>query len=265
MIKKAKLLFLVLKKKFLKLGQGYFNFVDSNVECNICGYKSNRFKSNNWHSYTICPYCSSDVRQRLFMASISLLDKFNLDEIIRNKNILHFAPSNSLGKLIKNYTKHYKTADFLAEGYVYDSIDFNIDISNMKTIKDESFDCVIAFDVLEHVPDDKAGIKEVYRVLCQGGYSIFTVPQKDNLKNTIEDLSITDRTEREKIFGQHDHLRIYGDDFVTMLEDVGFEVTAVNESFFDKEIVEHFVLFPPILSNNPLATNYRKVFFGKKR
>ena len=254
----------IIRISLFNLQQIYFYFVRSNVECNICHYKANKFNSDSWQLYCICPYCSSTVRQRLLMASLSFLDKFSFNNIISNKKILHFAPENSLGKIIKRKAKEYKTADFFAEGYSYSNIDYNIDISNMKSIKDEYFDCVIACDVLEHVPDHLGGIKEVFRILNKGGYCIFTVPQKDNLKFTIEDLSITDKKERERIFGQHDHLRIYGDDFFNMLQEAGFEVTAVNENFFNKNIVDRFVLFPPILSKHPLATNYRKIFFGKK-
>ena len=49
-----------------------------------------------------------------------------------------------------------------------------------------------------------------------------------------------------------------------MLQESGFEVTAVDESFFNKDIVNHHVLFPPILSKKPLATNYRKIFLGRR-
>jgi len=254
----------IIKMPLFKLQQIYFQIVGSNVECNICHYKAHKFNSDSWHLYCNCPYCSSSVRQRLLMASLSSLDNFSFDNIISNKKILHFAPEKSLGKLIQRKAKEYRTADFFAEGYSYDKIDYNIDISNMKAIENESFDCVIACDVLEHVPDHIGGIREVYRILNKGGYCIFTVPQKDNLKVTYEDLSITDKKERERVFGQYDHLRIYGDDFITILQDSGFEVTAVNESFFVKDIVDHYVLFPPILSKHPLATNYRKIFFGKK-
>src|SRR5207237_10588391 len=109
------------------------------------------------------------------------------------------------------------------------------------------------------------GIKEVHRILNVDGFCIFTVPQKDNLKKTFEDFSVTEPKEREKIFGQFDHLRIYGDDFTDILTSCGFKVTAINEFSFDKNIAAKYVLFPPVLSANPLATNYRKVFFGQKK
>lgn len=253
-----------ISKLHINTRQAYYNIFGSKVECNICHYKATKLNNDCWHLYCNCPNCSSGVHERLLMASLTYLDKFSFDTIISNKKVLHFAPEKSLRKIIQRIAKDYKTADFLAEGYSYDNIDFQLDISDMKTIKNETFDCVIACDVLEHVPNHIGGMKEVYRILKKGGYCIFTVPQKDKLKKTIEDLSITDGNEREKMFGQHDHLRIYGDDFISMLEDSGFEVTAVNESFFDNNMVDHFVLSPPILSKHPLATNYRKVFFGKK-
>ena len=251
-------------KQYLKLSQVYFKITGYKVECNICHYKANKLNSDMWHLYTGCPNCGSGIRQRLIMASFVFLDDFNFDKIIKDKNILHFAPEKELGRIIQRHAKNYKTADFFAEEYSYDEVDYNLDISNMKNIQDATYDCVIACDVLEHVTNHIDGIKEVYRILTNGGYCIFTVPQKNDLEYTLEDLSILDPKEREKVFGQKDHLRMYGDDFVDMLKDVGFEVTAVNEKFFDKKIVEKFVLFPPILSKKPLATNYRKVFFGKK-
>jgi SAM-dependent methyltransferase len=248
----------------LKIQQFYFHIAGSKVECNICNFKANKFNSGSWHLYCTCPLCSSMVRQRLLIASLTYLDELSFNRIINDKKVLHFAPEKSLRKLIQSKAKEYKTADFLAEGYAYDNIDYNIDISDMKALRSESFDCIIACDVLEHVTDHIGGMTEVYRVLNRDGYCILTVPQKDNLKKTFEDLSITDKKERERLFGQSDHLRIYGDDFTTMLQYVGFKVTAVDESFFDRDIVTRHVLFPPVLSKHPLATNYRKIFFGRK-
>lgn len=249
----------------LKSSQIYFNIAGSEVECNVCHYKTNKFGSDGWHQFSECPSCFSSVRQRLLVASLSLLDAFSFDRLIRNKKVLHFAPEKSLGKMIQDAASVYRTADFLTGNYSYSHIDYRIDISGMNEIPDASFDCVIACDVLEHVPDHRGAMKEVHRILTAGGYCIFTVPQKDNLETTLEDLSITSGKERERMFGQHDHLRIYGNDFVSMLQDSGFEVTAVNESFFNSKTVERFVLFPPVLSTHPLATNYRKIFFGKKK
>ena len=253
------------KEFYLQSTQVYYNVAGNDVECNICHYKANKLSNDPWHLYCICPKCYSTVRHRLLLASLSLLEDFNFKKLINGKRVLHFAPEKHLEKIISQQAGFYRTADFFTDGYSYQNIDFNIDISDMKNIENESYDCVIACDVLEHVPNHRQGISEVFRVLKPNGYCIFTVPQKDNLAETIEDLTITNPKERERIFGQYDHLRIYGDDFVDILSKSGFDVTAVNETFFDKEIAERYVLYPPILSKNPLATNYRKVFFGRKK
>lgn len=255
----------ILKKSYLNLLRIYFKIAGSKVECNICHYKANRFSSDIWHLYCNCPYCGSSVRLRLLWASLTSLENFSFDKIINNKSVLHFAPEEAISKKLREKTKLYKTADFFAQGYSYHNIDYNLDISDMKTIHNNSFDCVIACDVLEHVHNHIEAIKEVHRILRNGGFCIFTVPQKDNLTITYEDASITDPEERKKAFGQSDHLRIYGNDFADILKEYGFDVVAVNESYFRKDDIEKFVLFPPILSNHPLATNYRKVFFGQKR
>jgi SAM-dependent methyltransferase len=254
----------LVKVPYLNLTQIYYSNIDAPVECNICNYKAMRLKSDEWHLYCICPRCDSAVRSRLLIASLKLLDNFNIDKIINKKRVLHFAPEKPIEKKFREKAAVYKTADLFTGGNYYSNIDYNIDISNMKAIENGSFDVVVALDVLEHVPNHIDAIKEVYRVLELGGFCIFTVPQKDNLQTTFEDPSVIDPKERTRLFGQEDHVRIYGDDFEDILKSCGFEVTAVNETYFDEALVKKHVLFPPILSERPLATNYRKVFFGKK-
>lgn len=241
-----------------------FKTLKGNVECNICGWKDFKLKSNNWHHYIICPNCGSKVRHRLFFAIINHSNDLNIDNLITDKKILHFAPHKSIYKSLKAKAKEYKTADLLAEGYSYSHIDYNIDMTNMSDIEEGSFDCVIAFDVLEHIPNHIEAIQEACRVLRKGGYCIFTVPQKDGLEKTFEDLTITDPKRRSETFGQSDHWRIYGSDFKDMIERAGFQVFVRDEKSLDKEIVSRNVLYPPILSQNPLATNNRKIYFGRK-
>lgn len=242
-----------------------YSILPAKVECNICHYKTDKFQSDGWHLYSICPNCLSSVRHRLLFGSLFQLKTGKMEHTIKNKDVLHFAPEGFIQKIFVGITTKYKTADFFAEGYDYSKIDFCLDISDMTDIKDESYDCIIACDVLEHVSNDIGAIKEAYRILRKGGYCIFTFPQKDNLKITYEDLSVVNPNERIKHFGQLDHLRIYGDDFINKMEENGFEVNTVDASQFDKEARERFVLAPPVLSENPLATNYRKIFYGLKK
>jgi len=249
---------IVLKNQF------YYAFAKSRVECNICHYKADKLASDTWHKNAHCPSCGSGVRHRLIFATFQHLNDFSFKKLIDGKKVLHFAPEKSVSEILKHHSQEYKTADYFAEGYSYKNIDFNLDISKMPTIADDSFDCAIACDVLEHVTNDINGIKEVYRILKKGGYCIFTVPQRDHLKITYEDVSITKPADREKAYGQVDHLRIYGDDFSSIMENCGFKVTEINETNFSKEVVDRNVLFPPVLSKNINATNYRKVFIGLK-
>jgi hypothetical protein len=90
------------------------------------------------------------------------------------------------------------------------------------------------------------------------------VPQKDHLERTFEDPSIRSPAERERQFGQSDHLRIYGDDFPNLLESAGFCVTSIDEHSFPADLAQRHVLYPPQRSPHPLATNFRKVFFARK-
>jgi SAM-dependent methyltransferase len=89
---------------------------------------------------------------------------------------------------------------------------------------DPNFTGVITSHVLEHVPDDQAAISEMHRVLVPGGWALVIVPVNDELETTFEDASIKSRWQRERFFGQHDHVRVYGRDFPFRLRAVGFDV-----------------------------------------
>lgn len=62
----------------------------------------------------------------------------------------------------------------------------------------------------------------LFRVLAPGGLAFIQVPIKGSV--TLEDLSVTDPARRTELFGQADHLRLYGSDIRQRLEPVGFVV-----------------------------------------
>lgn len=235
------------------------NLRGDNVECPACGWRGLRFVDDVWHEGAICPKCGSDTRHRLLLSGLMRLPELSMDALVRNKDVLHFAPEPQIGRKLRPYTRKYVTADVQSW-----KADLNLNISNMPSVNPESFHLVIACDVLEHVERDRDALLEIHRILKKDGAAILTVPQKDHAAVTYEDLSITDPHEREKAFGQWDHLRIYGSDFVQKVESAGFKVSVVDENSFDDKIVSRFVLKPPKLSRHPLATNYRKVFFCRK-
>jgi SAM-dependent methyltransferase len=95
---------------------------------------------------------------------------------------------------------------------------------------DNSFDLVICNHLLEHVPNDMDAMKELLRVLKVGGEAILQVPISKNSAKTIEDWSVTTPEERERAFGQFDHVRIYGQDYTDRLTLAGFKVERINIS-----------------------------------
>jgi SAM-dependent methyltransferase len=225
-----------------------------NVLCNICGWSGRRFASDQWHPRTVCWRCGSEVRHRLLAAALNS----RFVGLLEDKRVLHFAPERAFSTLFTKTTSLYRTAN------IDGSADLRLDLTTMPNVKSGSYDIVIACDVLEHVADDHAALLEIRRVLTPGGWAILTVPQKDGLEETYEDPRITDPRERERAFGQWDHLRIYGDSFVAIVGKAGFRVSAISSADFPSAAVKRNVLFPPVLSTHPLATNHRKVFFAQK-
>ena len=231
----------------------------SRVQCNLCEWQGRRLLSDAWHPHTICPNCGSQVRHRLMVAAMNSFEPLSFKNLVNDKNVLHFAPEPLLSPMLISASNQYLTAD-----YARDDTDLQLDMCDMRVLDDNSFDLIIACDVLEHVSNDSIALNELYRILKPEGCAILTIPQKDDLKETFEDRTITTEAGRLEAFGQEDHLRIYGDDFPETLKSHNFSVTTIDERNFDDETVKKNVLFPPVLSPHPLATNYRKVFFALK-
>jgi len=105
-------------------------------------------------------------------------------------------------------------------------VDDTVDITDMP-YADRTFDLVICSHVLEHVPQDRAAMREVARVLKETGTALIMVPFHD-APVTDEDPSITSPAEREVRFGQHDHVRYYGRDIIERLTMAGLRVHAAR-------------------------------------
>lgn len=93
---------------------------------------------------------------------------------------------------------------------------------------DNSFDVIYCSHVLEHVVDDRQAMQEFYRVLRPGGWAVLLVPITAD--QTFEDPAIVSPQDRLQMFGQADHVRRYGPDFVDRLKDAGFEVRVIRVS-----------------------------------
>jgi SAM-dependent methyltransferase len=86
---------------------------------------------------------------------------------------------------------------------------------------DACFDAILCSHVLEHVPDDHRAMRELARILKPDGWALFMVPMKR--ETTIEDPSITDPVERDRLFGHPEHVRRYGLDIADRLTEAGFD------------------------------------------
>ncbi len=146
------------------------------------------------------------------------------DFFTSKKKVLHMAPEQCFLNRFKKLNHQYITAD------LYSPIaDIKADITNLP-FDDDSFDVIFCNHVLEHIQEDTKAMKELFRVMKKGGMGIFQIPQDLNRTKTFEDNSITNRKERAKIFGQYDHVRIYGRDYFDKLRSVGFKVKEVDYS-----------------------------------
>ena len=140
-----------------------------------------------------------------------------------NLKVLHFAPEQAFYKRFKKLKNlAYTTTDLNSP-----LADVKADICNLP-FESNSFDVILCNHVLEHIPDDTKAMKELLRVLKPGGWGVFQIPQDLSREITFEDHSITDKKERTRIFGQYDHVRIYGRDFFEKLRSIGFKVTEID-------------------------------------
>ena len=150
-------------------------------------------------------------------------DFFSESETNSALRVLHFAPEQAFYRRFRNL----KNLDYVTTDLNSPLADVKADICNLP-FKDNEFDFILCNHVLEHIPDDTKAMQELFRVLKPSGMGLFQIPQDLSRKITFEDDTITDRKERTKIFGQYDHVRIYGYDYFDKLRGIGFRVDEVD-------------------------------------
>jgi SAM-dependent methyltransferase len=190
--------------------------------CPVCGKSSSRFRTFGIirREDAQCAHCGALERHRLLWLFLSTkTDLFDG----KAKKMLHVAPELCFENRFKRLLgSNYITADLLDNRAVV-----KMDITNIQC-PDQSFDVVYCSHVLEHVPDDRRAMREFYRVLKNDGWAILLVPI--NSEKTFEDPTVTSPEERLKVFGQKDHVRRYGPDYVNRLREAGFNVESTRVS-----------------------------------
>ncbi len=167
----------------------------------------------------LCPGTLSLERHRLLWLYLERETSFLKEKI----KVLHVAPEQIFYKLFKRY-KHW---DYTTTDLHSPLADVVADLCDLP-FENHSYDLILCNHVLEHIPDDLKAMSELYRVLKRGGTLIAQVPMNPNLDKTYEDKSITYPKERARLFGQYDHLRVYGQDYFLKLESVGFSSKNVQ-------------------------------------
>ena len=130
----------------------------------------------------------------------------------------------------------FKFLSLALENLDYTTTDLNSPLADVKAditaipFDNDQYDLIICNHVLEHIPDDLKAMREIYRVLKPGGLAILQVPYEADRETTFQDDTITDPKKRAEIFGQYDHVRVYGMDYFQRLESVGFRVEAFDIS-----------------------------------
>lgn len=108
---------------------------------------------------------------------------------------------------------------------------------------DDHFDIIMGNHLIEHVADDRKVMDEYFRVMKPGGWGIFQVPMDRNNPETMEDPNVTDPAERERLYWQSDHVRLYGMDYADRYRKAGFEVEEIDlKALFGTERFERCAL-----------------------
>lgn len=145
-------------------------------------------------------------------------------------NLLHMAPEDAM---VPWYRRHFT--------YLSGDLDpvramVAMDITALP-LRTASMDAVICIHVLEHIPDDRKAMAELFRVLKPGGWGSVQVPMAG--EHTLEDPTVTSPRERKRLFGQCDHVRSYGRDFAGRLEQAGFRCLVLpKENLSDAGALE---------------------------
>jgi SAM-dependent methyltransferase len=196
----------------------------------VCRHSSRRFRQygNPPRAEAQCIHCGSLERHRFVW--LFLTEHTDLFDG-RSRRVLHFAPERALEPLLRERLgAGYHTADIVRA-----DVELQLDVTNL-ALASQSFDVVLCSHVLEHVPDDRLAMTEIHRVLAEQGWGLVIVPVRASV--TFEDPTVDTPEKRLRVFGQSDHVRLYGLDIVDRLNAAGLNVDThrASDTFSEGEI-----------------------------
>lgn len=212
-------------------------YAGKNVQCPVCEHSFKKFLPYGRQSRAnaLCPNCLALERHRLMY--LYLQEKTNFFR--ENLKVLHVAPEACF---IDRF-EQMKNLDYITADIESPLAKVKMDIHDIP-FEANTFDVVFCNHVMEHVDDDIKSMSELHRVLKPDGWGIIQIPIFHPVPETTdEDVSITDPDERERRFGQSDHVRLYGKDYPERLKKGGFKVTVDDYVLkLPKDQVEKFAL-----------------------
>ncbi len=182
-----------------------------------------------------CPRCGASPRERLMHY---LLDTGAID-LPRGSAVLHCAPNEaSLVARIRAAAGDYVPGDLFPE--VYRNVPDIRRVDLMALDEEARFDRIYASHVMEHVPDDARVLANLHRALRPGGEAWLIVPLWN--RSTEDGGPGLSGRERERRFGQWDHVRQYGRDFADRIAAAGFTVDLIDAARLPAGDVAHMAL-----------------------
>ncbi|WP_057939362.1 class I SAM-dependent methyltransferase [Algoriphagus resistens] len=197
----------------------------NDVTCPVCGHSYKKFLPYGRiaRANALCPNCLSLERHRLMW----LFLKQKTDFFSAPLRVLHVAPEHCfIGRF-----EGLKNLDYITADLESPLAKVKMDVHDIP-FPENSFDVVFCNHVLEHVEDDLRACAEFNRVLKPDGWGILQSPVYP-IEKTLEDKNIKDPAERERLFGQRDHVRKFGKDYAERLRKSGL---LIEENLFVKEL-----------------------------
>jgi len=191
------------------------------VRCNICG--GSEFEDYNGRQNARCIGCDSFERHRVCHEVYQREGIFA--ETAFSRRVMHFAPERVLFDVLSQAPRlKYETADINPKRYPY-AEPLRLELTaGLQQFPDETFDYLIHNHVWEHIPGNwRDHIDPFRRVLKIGGKMIFTFPfpKVNRPAETQEGGELLPSDEdRLRVYGQHDHVRRFGTDFLTHMAQV---------------------------------------------